>query len=256
MITRFFVTTAILALAALSLNARAGTLSSDARTPVLVELFTSEGCSDCPPADALLAKLDREQPINGAQAIVLSEHVDYWNHLGWSDPYSSVLFSRRQEEYGDRFRLSSIYTPQMVVNGSREFVGSDARQASAAISDAAHHGALPLEITALSPTARSLRFHVKSGAVTNDADLYAVIALESATSSVQGGENSGRSLSHVAVVRTFAPAAKLTAGQMLDQDVTVPLAALGSRQLRVIAFLQEKSSKRVVAAGMQPFTAQ
>src|ERR1044072_3572695 len=115
---------------------------------VLVELFTSEGCSSCPPADALLERLDRAQPVAGAQIIVLSEHVDYWNHIGWADPYSSPAFSARQQQYARRFRTQGPYTPQMVVDGRTEFVGSDARSAESSIRDAFGQPKVAVRITA------------------------------------------------------------------------------------------------------------
>ena len=106
--------------------------------PVIVELFTSEGCSDCPPADRLLAHVQRAQPVPGADVIALEEHVDYWNSQGWVDPFSSVQFTDRQSDYVHSFRLSSgPYTPQMVIEGSAQFVGSNERAALAAITKAA-----------------------------------------------------------------------------------------------------------------------
>ncbi len=118
---------------ALAATVLAGTPA--ARVPVLLELFTSEGCSSCPPADRLLGKFDREQSIAGADLVVLSEHVDYWNQLGWADPFSSPLYSQRQHEYAGRLK-GDVYTPELVVDGMKGMVGSDEREAVEAIREA------------------------------------------------------------------------------------------------------------------------
>jgi hypothetical protein len=107
------------------------------RKPVLIELFTSEGCSSCPPADALLSRLQQSQPIPGVELITLSEHVDYWNQLGWTDPFSSAVLTVRQRQYAAVLRGDGVYTPQMIVDGKTGFVGSDSQKALQAISEAA-----------------------------------------------------------------------------------------------------------------------
>ncbi|MDX2151767.1 MAG: DUF1223 domain-containing protein [Bryobacteraceae bacterium] len=164
------------------------------RRPVLVELFTSQGCSSCPPADRLLERLDREQPVAGADILVLSEHVDYWNHIGWTDPFSSPLYSERQQRYARQFRLDSVYTPQMVVDGITQFVGSDQNRAEAAIRSAAE--APKKSVTAV---LHGSRLSVKVDGREAGEKVWVAAARESGSSDVVRGENRGRRLVHVAV---------------------------------------------------------
>src|SRR5262249_36468116 len=136
----------------------AGTLSAAEipRAAVLVELFTSEGCSSCPPADAFLVRLGKDQPIPGVEIIALEEHVDYWDHQGWKDPFSSAAFTARQQRYSNLFRNESIYTPQMVVDGRFEFVATDTRRAGAAIIEGSRGPKASIEIKP-GPAALSVR---------------------------------------------------------------------------------------------------
>ncbi len=103
--------------------------------PVLVELFTSEGCSSCPPADLTLARLERTQPVAGAEIVPLSLHVDYWNRLGWADPFSSASFSARQKDYSRAWGVDRVYTPQVVVDGRAELLGRDETKARRAVGE-------------------------------------------------------------------------------------------------------------------------
>jgi len=226
----------------------------DARTPVVAELFTSEGCSSCPPADLLLQKFDA-QPIPGAQLIVLSEHVDYWNHIGWTDPYSSSAYSERQSAYGKRFQLDSVYTPQLVVDGSNEVVGSDSSQARKAFNQAVTAEKVPIRISAAILESNVVKAHVETGplpARPGKADIVFVVALNHAESQVAGGENSGRRLTHVAVVRSLTKVGSIDAGQSFAQDVSVKIEkGIDPAELRVIAFLQEPGPGKILGASRE-----
>src|SRR5487761_2445262 len=172
------------------------------RQPVLVELFTSEGCSDCPPADALLARLDAIQFLPDAHAIVLSEHVTYWNHLGWRDPFSFDQMDERQQQYTARFAQSSPYTPQMVVDGTVQFVGSDVAALTRAVTSATAAPKVQFDIEDAHWEGRDVRFSVRGGPTTRTT-LVAALAEDATRSEVGRGENAGRTLHHVAVVRVL-----------------------------------------------------
>jgi hypothetical protein len=179
-----------------------GQTPSDDRKPVLVELFTSEGCSDCPPADRLLKELDEKQPFPKVQAIVLSEHVTYWNHDGWTDPFSLDAMTERQQEYVNQFRLDSSYTPQMVVDGATQFVGSDVRAVTAAVEKAAAQPKEDVTITSAAWENGGAEFAVHAKEDRNT-KLVAVLAANATHETVSAGENRGKTLEHVAVVRVM-----------------------------------------------------
>lgn len=204
-------------------------------TPVLLELFTSEGCSSCPPADALLEKLDRDQPIPGADLIVISEHVDYWNHLGWSDPYSSALFSTRQRDYARHLETDEVYTPQLVVDGQTGLVGSERAEATRAIQKAVTAPKTQLTLKA-SRSGSTGTVRVEFPELRPHDDLYLVLASDHARSQVERGENAGRALTHVAVAYSFT---KIAPGR----DINVKLKP---GDTRVIAFLQDHATGRVL----------
>jgi hypothetical protein len=243
----------LLATVTLFAGSRAGTLPGSS-IPVVIELFTSEGCSSCPPADALLQKFDT-QPFPGAQLIVLSEHVDYWNHIGWTDPYSAHAYSERQSEYGDRLHLDGVYTPQMIVDGTQEFVGSSSHDAEQAVSKATSAAKIPVRITDMKLEGNLLHARVEAGplpAKSPKADIILVAALNHSESQVAAGENSGRRLSHVAVVRSLQKVGSVTAGQSFSQEVVVKLEmAIDPAQLRVIAFVQEPGPGRILGAAQE-----
>jgi hypothetical protein len=171
--------------------------------PVLVELFTSEGCSDCPPADTLLAHLQQDQPVPSANIIALEEHVDYWDHLGWRDRFSSHDLTERQGAYTQRLHLDDNYTPQMIVGGTEQFVGSDSAHAVRAIASAVRSPKLAISLSPISFSGSHANGTVSvsaNPAAPSNADLYAALVQRSATTNVLRGENGGHTLHHVSTV--------------------------------------------------------
>ena len=232
----------------------------EGRSPILVELFTSEGCSSCPPADRFLEKLD-QQPISGAEMIVLSEHVDYWNDIGWRDPYSSGTYSQRQQAYAKHFGPDTVYTPEMIVDGSSQFVGSNAELAEKAFRKALSRQKLPIRVSSVSTVDPNyVRAHVELGPLkpaysSHTADVYAVLALNRAESQVSKGENAGRRLTHVAVVTTLTKIGEVQPGQPYSEDIGLkvePSSQLYNR--RMIVFVQEAREGRVLGAALIPLS--
>ena len=224
------------------------------RTSVLVELFTSEGCSSCPPADALLEQLDRSQPVRGAQLIVLSEHVDYWNNIGWKDPYSSHEYSERQSAYAAQFGLGGIYTPQMVVDGHFELVGSDGRRAKEAIENARKVMKTSVSISASLNDEKTAILHIETGplpasSTTEPAGIFLAVADDSDESHVNGGENAGRTLKHVAVLRNLIRIGAVDKSAAFSRDMKLDLSAKNARNLRIAVIVQEEDAGRVWGAG-------
>ena len=165
----------------------------------VVELFTSEGCSSCPPADELLARVQNE--YSGKAVYVLAYHVDYWNRLGWKDVFSSADFSKRQSTYAKWLKLSSVYTPQAIVNGRTEFVGSAQGALHNAIRtnlEKAPGAKVALAGLTIVKDKATLKYTIEGEAA--KAALVLALVQKNATSVVKSGENSGRTLSHIQIV--------------------------------------------------------
>jgi hypothetical protein len=253
----------VIAMAALAAVASTVVVSAGPPVPVVVELFTSEGCSSCPPADVLLQKLVDTQPLAGAQIIALGEHVDYWDHQGWKDRFSSAALTNRQQVYGSRFNGES-YTPQMVVDGRAAFVGSDGAAARKALERAqtVPHGAIRIEFDgkgARSPSSssRTIAFAATSSDLprtgSDRADVIVAITEDGLRSDVTRGENHGRVLTHAAVVRYLAPAGEAARDAASTVHAEIPIGPDWQRgQLKVVAFVQERRSRAILAAAVLP----
>ena len=253
-LNRLFTVTALLA-AGTWIASAAESQSGNTRVPVLLELFTSEGCSDCPPADKLLETLDRTQPISGAELIVLSEHVDYWNNGGWRDPFSSREFTDRQRNYASKFGLESVYTPQLVVDGETELVGSRSGAARSAIEHALAEQKSAINLSQPVRNGDRVTVHVDLGpTASKNAVVYVALADNQTRSQVARGENSGRLLTHVAVVRALASAGSVPAGSSFAKDIALPIQqGVGANGLRVVAFVQDRANGHILAVAQRKF---
>ena len=238
-----------------SIQANAGAEDADHGATV-VELFTSEGCSSCPPADALLQQIDNKTTDNGRRIIAISEHVTYWNHLGWSDPFSNDVFTERQDQYGRRFHLDSVYTPQMVINGDEQIVGSDRTGLKRAIERTRERSAMTIRIGETDRQGDNLSVsYALSGKLSAEgADLVAVIADDEDHSNVARGENSGRVLTHVSVARLLKRFTANSAGgeEKLQIHLSSHVNSWPKQTRRLILFVQEKEQGRILAADEKP----
>lgn len=246
----------LMALATSGAGGRAAAASNAGRTPILMELFTSEGCSSCPPADNWVAQLDAAQPVPGAQIIVLSEHVDYWDQDGWKDPFSSAAITDRQKAYVHNLGLSDVYTPQIILDGAAELKPSDPQQASQSLTKAADTAMLAVRIDSAAMGAGSpamLTGHVQTdgSALKKNADVYVAVALDKTLTDVLAGENDGKKLENIAVMKEMVKVGKLEKGKSFDQPFSIKLwSGADPANLRVVAFVQESGPGRVVGAGM------
>ena len=256
--SRWAIAASILLAVGVRVNAQASPdrAGSTAKHPVLVELFTSEGCSSCPPADEFVQKLDTLQPVPGAYLIVLSEHVDYWDHDGWKDPNSSHALTDRQNAYVRALGLSTPYTPQIIVDGTREMGLTDLQAIEQIFREAVSTPKVPLRISTVTfdhSKSDLLRAHLEADQDNDNttADLYLAIALDHTESQVLHGENGGRHLKHVAVVQQITKVGRLQKGKNLVEGVALKIKpGLAPNNLRVVAFVQKPGPGKLLGVAV------
>ncbi len=214
---------------------------------VLLELFTSEGCPTCPPADANLAFLEREQPFADTEIITLALHVDYWNSVGWKDAYSSPVFSRRQQIYSQALKIYQNYTPQMIVDGQVEFTGSNMAKAQKAILDAQKTPKANIEIGRAAD-----KFQVKISDVPahENATVFLAVTENNVASNRKGAKQNAANSGQSSVVRALSSLGMLTAAQTnLEIETAVPMQADWAKEnLKIVVFVQENASRKVFGA--------
>jgi hypothetical protein len=221
---------------------------------VVVELFTSQGCNSCPPADAWLTELGRPGAVDGVEVITLAYHVDYWNDLGWEDPFSSAEWSRRQRTYSKAIAGGRVYTPQMVIDGREHVVGSKRASVTRAVQRAANRAVLPAEVNLSVDAADTIHVDVgvTLGAPLESGTLECLVAIyeSGAATEIPHGENAGRELRNDFIVRRLVTAAELGGGdRTIDGAVDIDLDPAWNRDgVGVVAFVQDEATREIVAA--------
>lgn len=246
----------VIAGVALAMVVSGGHAADTQRTPILMELFTSEGCSSCPPVDNWVEQLDAAQPVQGAQIIVLSEHVDYWDHDGWKDPFSSASITERQNAYVHNLGLSDVYTPQIVVDGAEEVKPANAQATSATLQKEASAPMIAVHVdgavlAAGSPPFLTGKVEADGSELKHGGDVFVAVALNSVQTDVLAGENNGKKLTNISVVKEMVKVGKLDKGKSFDQAFHIRLwPDVDPANLRVIAFVQESGPGKVLGAAM------
>jgi len=229
------------------------TASSPAQQPVVVELFTSEGCSSCPPADAMLTKLSHQRNSNIANLILLEEHVEYWNDGGWHDRFSGPTYTQRQYDYVKDLHLATAYTPQIVIDGHLQASGNNPAQVQQFLLQAAK-ASKPATVTLHLAAPDKLQVTVDNPSRTKMEVLFAVTE-DDLTTKVGAGENGGKTLTHSAVVREFHKVGS-TSDDKFEKVINLPDKSDWKKpDLRAIVLAQNPSSGEVLGAAQLSYAA-
>lgn len=230
------------------------------KKPIVLELFTSQGCSSCPPADRFLREL-ADDPKWGDRVIPLSFHVDYWNYLGWKDPFSKGAWTARQGDYVEAMGGATMYTPQIVIHGREDAVGSRFQQVKQALEDQAHNPdahLIDVSVESLVRGKRSLRGEVKvSGRLPDTPSSYVLVGIafqKGLSTDIRRGENAGKTLKNDFVVRNLEVLSQLQESTNLDLNKTFTIGldkGIESDQLGLAVIVQNKQSMEIVGAGVK-----
>lgn len=211
-------------------------LSSEKEAVVILELFTSQGCSSCPPADELLKRVQQEREAN---VITLSYHVDYWNYIGWADPFSDPLHTNRQRDYNQKFGSPSNYTPQLVINGKEHMVGSNSSKLYSKISDYSRQSTEnTIAISDIRKEDKSVHIGYKVDGPLKGKQIRAALLIDQRVTLVQRGENRNRKLRNSNIVVAMVDVAiKSKEGSM---EVPIPGTVIPEDQLRVVLLVENQ----------------